>query len=61
MTEEQQSVQEQIEEAMRKFHEEERWDSIYLFSSDGLLMASQVAAPGDQEEKLLAISTGMFN
>jgi len=41
---------------MRTSFEEERWESIFLFSAEGLLMASQGTSPDYHEEKLLEFS-----
>ena len=49
-------VQTRIENAMKASFEEKRWESIYLFSAEGLLMASQGMSPDYHEEKLLEFS-----
>lgn len=49
-------MQTRIENAMKASFEEKRWESIYLFSAEGLLMASQGMSPDYHEEKLLEFS-----
>ena len=46
------SVQEQIEILMKMFSEEGRWESAFLFSSDGLLMARQGDSTDYRQERL---------
>ena len=54
------SVQATIESAMQSFQAEERWESIFLFSSEGLLMASVGTSPEYGEEKLLEFSFSLM-
>lgn len=53
-------VQTRIEEAMKDSFREERWESIFLFSGDGLLMAGQGSSPDYYEEKLLEFSFSLM-
>lgn len=53
-------IQETIESAMQTFQAEERWESIFLFSSEGLLMASLGTSPQYNEEKLLEFSFSLM-
>ncbi|MCJ7811880.1 hypothetical protein MUP95_00985 [bacterium] len=47
------SVQSKIEMAMKECGEGERWESIFLFSSEGLLMAHSGISSDYSEESLL--------
>lgn len=56
-----QPVQSVIEEAMSRFGlEEERWESMALFSSDGLPMASCGESPAYSREELLEFSFSLM-
>ncbi len=46
-------IQSQIEKAMEEFGEGFRWESIFLFSSEGLLMARSGKSPEYGEDHLL--------
>lgn len=54
-------IQQKIEIAMKTFHEEERWESIFLFSSEGLLMASHGTSPVYGEENLLEFAHSLID
>jgi metal-responsive CopG/Arc/MetJ family transcriptional regulator len=54
------STQKIIEKAMQSYTAEERWESIYLFSSEGLLMASYGSSNSYHEEKLLEFSFSLI-
>ena len=54
-------IQSKIEAAMKRFHEEERWESIFLFSSEGLLMASQRTSTAYGEENLLEFAFSLIS
>ncbi len=47
------SIQSKIEKAMKECGEGERWESIFLFSSEGLLMAHSGVSSDYSEENLL--------
>lgn len=47
------SVQEAVEEVMHRHTAESRWEAIYLFSSDGLVMAQSGRTDMDLEAGLL--------
>jgi len=54
-------VQVRIESIMKDYVEEERWKSIFLFSSEGLLMASYGISQIYNEEKLLEFSFSLID
>lgn len=54
-------IQSKIEAVMKRFHEEERWESIFLFSPEGLLMASQRTATVYDEENLLEFAFSLID
>jgi len=54
-------MQSKIEATMKRFHEEERWESIFLFSPEGLLMASQRTATAYDEENLLEFAFSLID
>ena len=54
-------VQAQIEEAMQAFCDEERWESIFLFSSEGLLMARCGRSESYGQENLLEFVFALKN
>lgn len=49
-------VQSAIEARMKQFTDEHRWESIFLFSPEGLLMASHGSSEIYKEENLLEFS-----
>jgi len=55
------SVQSRIEQLMKNYCDEERWESIYLFSSDGLLIASYRSESSYTEEILLEFAFTLIN
>ena len=46
-------VQSEIESAMRIFYDEQRWESIFLFSSEGFMMAGCGASDSYKRDHLL--------
>lgn len=50
------SLQDQIEDAMRQFGEGDRWDCVFLFSSEGFKMASQGISLVYDQDALLEFS-----
>jgi hypothetical protein len=54
------TVQETIEKAMRSFGEKDRWESMYLFSSEGLLMAREGKSDAYNEENLLEFAFSLI-
>lgn len=46
-------IQKEIETAMELYNDKERWESIYLFSSEGFLLAHRGTAWDSGEENLL--------
>lgn len=54
-------IQSEIEAAMEAFRNEERWVSIFLFSSDGLIMASNGSSPDYGEENLLEFAFSLID
>jgi len=54
------TVQAEIEAAMRDSGEGERWESIFLFSSEGLLMARHGFSPAYDEENLLEFAFSLI-
>lgn len=55
------SFQTKIENFMKLYHQEERWESIYLFSSDGLLMAGYKTSSDFNEDSLLEFAFSLIN
>jgi hypothetical protein len=54
------TAQETIERAMRFFGEKDRWESMYLFSSEGLLMAREGKSDTYNEENLLEFAFSLI-
>lgn len=54
-------VQAEIEAAMAEFHREERWESIALFSSEGLLMAKYGMSSVYGEDNLLEFAFSLID
>jgi hypothetical protein len=54
-------VQAEIEAAMAEFHQEKRWESIGLFSSDGLLMAKYGMSSVYGEDNLLEFAFSLID
>jgi hypothetical protein len=54
------TAQETIERAMRSFGEKGRWECMYLFSSEGLLMAREGKSETYNEENLLEFAFSQF-
>ena len=54
------TAQETIERAMQSFGEKDRWESIYLFSSEGLLMAHEGKSDIYNEENLLEFAFSLI-
>lgn len=54
------TVQVEIETAMRGLGKGERWESIFLFSSEGLLMARHGFSSAYDEEKLLEFAFSLI-
>ena len=54
-------VQAKIEAVMQEFFNEGRWESIFLFSSEGLVMASYGHSPGTEQEILLDFNFSLSN
>ena len=50
------TLQDQIEEAMRQFGEGNRWDCVFLFSSEGFKMASEGVSLIYDQDALLEFS-----
>ena len=46
-------LQERIELVMNSFHREDRWESIYLFSCEGLLLAGCGRSEDEKQDSLL--------
>ncbi|MCD6117888.1 hypothetical protein J7K93_12800 [bacterium] len=56
-----QDIQNRIEQIMKNYCDEERWESIYLFSSDGFLIASYRSGSSYTEETLLEFAFTLIN
>ena len=54
------TAQETIERAMRSFGEKDRWESMYLFSTEGLLMAREGKSDVYNEENLLEFAFSLI-
>ena len=54
------TAQETIERAMHSFGENDRWESMYLFSSEGLLMAHEGKSDTYNEENLLEFAFSLI-
>ena len=54
------SIQETIEELMSHYGRENRWEAIYLFSTDGFPMASYTRAGCYDDSTLLEFSFSLF-
>jgi hypothetical protein len=54
------TAQETIERAMHFFGEKDRWESMYLFSSEGLLMAREGKSDTYNEENLLEFAFSLI-
>jgi len=55
------SIQVRIESIMKNYVEEGRWESIFLFSSEGFLMANYGISQIYNEEKLLEFSFSLID
>ena len=55
------SIQAQIESVMKHFHDEERWETVFLFSSEGLPMANHGASAAYGEENLLEFAFSLMD
>ena len=55
------AIQARIESIMKDYLKEERWESIFLFSSEGLLMAHSGISQIYNEEKLLEFSFSLID
>ena len=55
------TVQAKIEAVMQEFYDEERWESIFMFSSEGLLMASYGNSPEHKLENILEFNVSLIN
>ncbi len=55
------SIQVRIESIMKNYVEEGRWESIFLFSSEGFLMAKYGISQIYNEEKLLEFSFSLID
>lgn len=53
-------IQGKIEQKMRQFEEEDRWERIILFSSEGLPMASHGNSPSYNNENLLEFAFSLI-
>ncbi len=53
-------LQKKIEALMKRYREEGRWESIALFSSEGLLMAGEGQSGTYQEDQLLEFSFSLI-
>ena len=56
----QESIQAEIERAMSRYSEGHRWESISLFSSEGLLMANHGNSPYYGQDNLLEFSFSLI-
>ena len=54
------SLQEKIESVMQTSHQEERWESIILFSSEGLLLASWGSSEDLTQDRLLEFAFSLI-
>jgi hypothetical protein len=54
------SVQEKIESQMQNFFEEERWETIVLFSSEGLLLAACGSSETHNQDNLLEFAFSLI-
>ena len=55
------TVQAKIEAVMQEFYDEERWESIFMISSEGLLMASYGNSPDYKLENILEFNVSLIN
>ena len=60
LSEAEMSLQEKIESVMQTSHQEERWESISLFSSEGLLLASWGGSEDVTQDSLLEFAFSLI-
>ncbi|HEX9933974.1 MAG TPA: hypothetical protein VGB38_02155, partial [bacterium] len=54
------SIQNRIEASMKRFRTEGRWECVFLFSSEGLLLAKNGTSEGFGEEALLEFAFSLI-